>query len=85
MVNITDRFLHIHQNPGQACIACGDFDDGSRLFTTDTGLWNRDAKSCSFSSIVSPQYVLIPRDDPRTSALKDERHPDPDKTPPDQR
>lgn len=87
MATITDRTVHIHHLAGEACIACGDADDGSRPFMTDPGLWNREARSCSPGSIVSPSYVLTTRAgfNARTSALKDERYPDFRKVPPGDR
>lgn len=71
--------LHIHAQEGDPCVACGDLDDGSNLFLTNVGDWNREQRSCSPSTIVRPDYSLSGRDDPRTSALKDERMPDPTK------
>lgn len=73
---ITDHTLHIHAADGQACAACGDADDGSRIFTTDVGAWNRERKSCSPGSVVEQDYTLSTRTDKRASALFDERYPD---------
>lgn len=73
---LLDPLLHIHSTPGQPCVACGDADDGSRLFTTDVGMWNREVKTCLPGGIVEPSYVLSSRSDARASALKDERFPD---------
>lgn len=70
-----DRRVHIHATPGAVCIACGDADTADTDFLTDPGQWNREARTCSPSKRVDPSYVLRPRADPRTSAVKDERMP----------
>lgn len=79
-----DRLIHIHRLPGDPCIACGDADIIDTDFITDTGDWNQERRNCSPSAIVSPEYVLTGRADPRTSALKGERKP-PRKKEPDPR
>lgn len=81
MTTLAELVLHIHAAGGQPCVACGDSDDGSRAFTTDVGMWNRDIRSCSPSDRVRPDYTVSGREDPDTSALKDERFGDPQKEP----
>jgi hypothetical protein len=76
-----DRLLHIHRNPGEACIADGTADNGTHRFTTDVGQWNREARNCTPSMRLRPDYSISGRADPRTSALKDERPHRPDKEP----
>lgn len=79
MTILTDLLLHIHSAPGLVCIACGDEDTGTRIFTTDVGAWNRELRSCSPTVRLRQDYSISDRDDPRTSALKDERFADPRK------
>lgn len=72
---VRDRLIHIQQNPGEACIACGDADTDDTDFTDDPGYWNSLNRRCSPSTIISPAYEITGRQEPRTSALKGERHP----------
>lgn len=74
-----DPLLHIHALAGQPCIACGDADTADTDFLTDPGQWNSEARTCSPSTRIRPDYSISGRDDPRTSALKGERMPDPKK------
>lgn len=76
MVVLSDTLLHIHSAPGLVCAACGDEDTGTRIFTTNVGAWNRELHSCSPTLRLRQDYSISDRDDPRTSALKDERFPD---------
>jgi hypothetical protein len=71
-----DRKIHIHQSDGEPCIACGDADTAETFFMTSVGDWNSEARSCSPSTRLRPDYSISGRDDPRTSALKGERMPD---------
>jgi hypothetical protein len=71
-----DRQIHIHQFPSNPCIACGDADTADTHFLTDPTAWNREARTCSPSMRLRPDYSISGRADPRTSALKDERQPD---------
>lgn len=68
-----DRLLHIHAAPGDPCIACGDADTADNDFVTDVGEWNCEARNCSPSTRLRPDYSISGRADPRTSALKGER------------
>jgi len=76
---MTDRRIHIHELPGEPCIACADLDpeDGTVFFMTDFSDWNQEARSCAPSMRLRPDYSISGRADPRTSALKGERYPDP--------
>lgn len=74
-----DPLLHIHQSAGLPCIACGDADTADTDFLTDPGRWNSETRVCSPSVRLRPDYSISNRDDPRTSALKGERFPDPSK------
>lgn len=76
MTVLSDPLLHIHASAGQVCIACGDSDDGTRIFTTDIGQWNSELRTCSPTMRLRQDYSISGRDDPRTSALKGERFPD---------
>lgn len=80
-MTIDDPLLHIHSAGGIACAACGDADDGTRIFITDVGKWNSELRNCSPSTIIRPNYSISGRDDQRTSALKGERMPDAKKVP----
>lgn len=80
-MTIDDPLLHIHSAPGVVCAACGDADDGTRVFLTDAGKWNGELRTCSPSTVIRPNYSISGRDDPRTSALKGERFPDIKKVP----
>jgi hypothetical protein len=75
-----DRKIHIHELAPDPCIACGDTPSADNDFISDTGQWNSEARNCSPGAIVSPDYVLTGRSDPRTSALKEERLPNPKRT-----
>lgn len=75
-MTIDDPLLHIHSAPGVICAACGDADDGTRIFTTNIGKWNSELRSCAPATIIRPNYSISGRSDPRTSALKGERFPD---------
>lgn len=68
-----DRLLHIHRLDGDPCIACGDADTDDTDFLTDPGAWNSEARTCSPSTRIRPDYTISGRDDPRTSAIKGER------------
>ena len=70
-----DVLLHIHRNPGEVCIACGNAPSADNDFVTDPGYWNQQRRRCSPTAIVSPEYVLTGRADYRTSALHSERKP----------
>lgn len=74
-----DRLMHLHATSNDPCVACGDLDDGDHTFTTDVGKWNSEKRNCSPSTIVARDYTVTGRADPRTSALKEERFPDPKK------
>lgn len=74
-----DPLLHIHAAPGEPCIACGDADTSDTDFLTNPGDWNQQARTCSPTTRIRPDYTISGRDDPRTSALKSERMPDPKK------
>lgn len=76
---VRDRLIHIHAAPGEVCIACGDADTSDTDFVTDTGYWNTLNRRCSPSTIIRPDYTISGRQEPRTSALKGERFPDPKK------
>ena len=71
-----DRLVHIHRLPVEPCIACGTVASSDVDFLTSPGDWNREARTCSPLKRVAPNFVLIPRADPRTSAIKEERDPD---------
>jgi hypothetical protein len=71
-----DPLIHIHQNPGEPCIACGDADTSDTDFMTNVGQWNSELRTCSPNTRLRPDFSISGRDDPRTSALKGERHPD---------
>lgn len=69
-----DRLVHIHQNPGDVCVACGDADDSTGAFLTDYRDWNARTRKCTPGEIIDT-WVFTGREDPRTSALGDIRHP----------
>lgn len=71
-----DRLLHIHATAEAVCIACGDAPSAENHFLTDPGQWNREKRVCSPSVRISPLYEVTGREDPRTSAIKEERLPD---------
>lgn len=68
-----DRLLHIHQQDGDVCIACGDADTADNDFVTDVAVWNTEKRNCSPSTRLRLNYTISGREDPRTSALKGER------------
>lgn len=70
-----DRLLHIHDNDGDPCVACGDADTDDTDFVTDPTYWNTLNRRCSPSTIVAIDYSITGRQEPRTSALKGERRP----------
>lgn len=76
-----DPLLHIHQSPGEPCIACGDADTADTDFITDPGKWNAELRTCSPNTRIRPDYTISGRADPRTSALKGERYGDPKREP----
>ena len=73
---MTDRRVHIHLNPGEPCIACGDEDTEETNFMLSFADWNQEARSCRPQMRLRPDYSISGRRDPRTSALKGERMPD---------
>lgn len=68
-----DPLLHIHRQAGDVCVACGDADTSDTDFVTDPGYWNQQKRNCSPLTIISPDFAITGRADPRTSALKSER------------
>lgn len=72
-----DRLIHLHAAPGEPCLACGDADTDDTDFLLSAEEWNCEARTCSPSKRFSPGFELTNRADPRTSALKGERFPDP--------
>lgn len=80
MTVLSELTIHIHSAPGGVCSACGDADDNTRAFITDVGAWNRTNDKCSPGTMLRPDYSISGRADPDTSALLDERFPNPKKT-----
>lgn len=75
---MTMPVIHIHTGPGAACVLHPEsLDDGSNVFTTDPLLWNTLNDACSPGTRLTSDYVNTNRADPDTSALKEERIPDP--------
>lgn len=74
------QVLHIHEEEGEPCIACGtsdaiESDTPPPVFMTDPAEWNQKNMRCRPTGIVSLAFVLTGRADYRTSALKEERRP----------
>jgi hypothetical protein len=73
--------LHIHEEYGDPCIACGttqtEVNENAveELFMTEVTEWNQKNARCRPTGIVSLAFVLTGRADYRTSALKEERIP----------
>ena len=72
-----DPLIHIHRNPGEPCVACGDADTEITDFVLDPGYWNTINRRCEPTVIISPDFVITGRRDIRTSALLGERLPFP--------